>query len=83
MKNIDWMAHNCESGSDVCSNLHTCIFKAKKFKMRVIFVFNYIHIFEVLPSGKWTCRNTHGIAPILGPNSEFIPKEGWSKFFGH
>lgn len=56
---------------------------AKENNKRVIFIFNYIDIFEVYPDGNWICRRVDGGMPVNGPDSEFIPKEGWSKFYGH
>lgn len=82
-KLIDWLPHYCPSGTSVGMNLIECQSNAKKFNKRIIFIFNYCDLFEVYPDGKWTCKRIGGGMPVLGPNSEFIPKEGWSKFFGH
>ncbi len=56
---------------------------AKTLNQDVTFTFNYIDTFTVKPDGTWTCERKGGGMPIMGPNSEFVPPEGWNAFYGH
>lgn len=79
----DFLAIDTIGGAGVHETMNAARELAKTENKRVIFVFNYCDVFEVYPNGTWECRRMGGGTPVDGPNSEFVPEEGWSAFKNH
>ncbi len=79
----EYMAIRVNSGEAVFEAVNRAKQVSNSNSCLVLFTFNYCDHFIVYPNGKWICRREGGGMPVCGPNSEFVPKEGWSSFYGH